>query len=237
MIKNFKGFLNESSPQLTPQLTPQQIEWCNKHIKGEWKVNEKGEVYTPSGNVNFKEKNFTRFEVQFADTQEDFWCHNCPQLTSLQGAPSSVGGDFNCYNCPRLETLEGAPSSVGRGFFCSNCPRLESLEGAPTSVGGGFWCDNSPRLKSLEGAPVSVGGNFGCHYSPRLKTLEGAPTSVGGDFRCDYCPQLDPREVDLVENHPELFRLWLKLKTPPIEEFLDPQGKYRGALQGKKYGI
>jgi hypothetical protein len=82
-----------------------------------------------------------------------------------------------------------------------------------------------------------VGGNFYCHICPQLKSLQGAPTSVGGDFNCHECPQLDPREVDLVENHPELFRVWLKLGTPPIEEFLDPQSKYRGAVKGKKFGI
>jgi len=233
MIKNFKDFLNESSPQLTPQ----QIEWCNKHIKGEWLVNQKGEVYTPSGNVDFKEKNFTRFEVQFADTQGGFLCHDCPRLTSLEGAPSSVGRGFWCHNCPQLESLKGAPSSVGGDFNCYNCPRLETLQGAPSSVGGSFWCEDCFKLTSLEGAPSSVGGNFWCYNSPQLESLEGAPASVGGNFGCHKCPQLDPREVDLVENHPELFRLWLKLKTPPIEEFLDPQGKYRGALQGKKFGI
>jgi len=233
MIKNFNDFLNEEKPHLIPQ----QIEWCNKHIKGEWKVNEKGEVYTPSGNVDFKEKNFTRFEVQFADTQGDFNCDYCPQLETLQGAPTSVGGNFWCYNCPQLKSLQGAPSSVSGDFRCHDCSHLTSLEGAPTSVGGNFWCHSCPRLESLEGAPTSVGRGFFCSNCHQLETLEGAPTSVGGNFYCNNCPQLDPREVDLVENHPELFRLWLKLKTPPIEEFLDPQGKYRGAVKGKKFGI
>jgi len=232
IIKSFKGFLNESSPQLTPQ----QIEWCNKHIKGEWLVNQKGEVYTPSGNVRFKEKSFTRFEVQFADTQGDFVCHDCPRLTSLQGAPSSVGRGFWCDNCPQLTSLEGAPALVGGVFDCS-ISSLESLRGAPQKVEGNFICFKNEKLKTLEGAPQEVSGSFACSHCFQLQSLQGAPSSVGGDFYCNDCPRLDPREVDLAENHPELFRLWLKLKTPPIEEFLDPQGKYRGALQGKKFGI
>ena len=47
---------------------------------------------------------------------EDFNCnHN--KLTSLAGAPSSVGGDFSCYR-NKLTSLAGAPSSVGKDFWC-----------------------------------------------------------------------------------------------------------------------
>ena len=40
-------------------------------------------------------------------------------------------GDFNCYN-NKLTTLEGAPSSVGGDFSCSFNNNLTSLEGAPS---------------------------------------------------------------------------------------------------------
>ena len=89
---------------------------------------------------------------------DDFYCTD-NQLTSLEGAPSSVGGDFVCYN-----------------------NQLTTLEGAPTSVGGYFWCSNN-YLTSLEGAPSSVGGYFNCSFN-QLTTLEGAPSSVGGNFNC-----------------------------------------------------
>ena len=89
-------------------------------------------------------------------------------------------GDFVCDN-NKLTTLKGAPVSVGGGFYCSN-NQLTSLEGAPTSVGGDFWCYKN-KLTSLEGAPASVIGYFDCDYN-QLTSLEGAPTSVGGDFIC-----------------------------------------------------
>jgi len=50
-------------------------------------------------------------------------------LTSLEGAPSSIDGSFICYK-NNLTSLEGAPSSVGSRFNCSN-NNLTSLEGAP----------------------------------------------------------------------------------------------------------
>jgi len=96
-------------------------------------------------------------------TKDESWpgnfdCDN-NQLTSLEGAPSSVCGNFACsYN--QLTSLEGAPASVGGGFSCSY-NQLTSLEGAPSSVGGSFSCHNN-ELTSLEGSPASVGGYFVC---------------------------------------------------------------------------
>jgi hypothetical protein len=82
-----------------------------------------------------------------------------------------VSGDFNCsYN--QLTSLEGAPKSVGGGFYCSY-NQLTSLEGAPKSVGGSFYCRNN-QLITLEGIPKSVGGDrdftrsgfFYCYENP-----------------------------------------------------------------------
>jgi hypothetical protein len=66
----------------------------------------------------------------------NFYCNN-NQLTSLQGAPASVGGDFNCSANP-LTSLQYAPASVGGYFYCAN-NHLTSLQGAPASVGGYFY--------------------------------------------------------------------------------------------------
>jgi hypothetical protein len=104
-------------------------------------------------------------------------------------------GDFGCsYN--QLTSLEGAPSSVGGSFDCSH-NQLTSLKGAPSSVGGDFYCINN-NLTSLEGAPNSVGENFGCRNN-NLTSLEGAPSSVGGDFSCrNNKKQFTEEEVRIV---------------------------------------
>jgi hypothetical protein len=111
----------------------------------------------------------------------NFSCYN-NKLTSLEGAPESVGGNFSCSD-NKLTSLEGAPESVGGSFYCSD-NKLTSLEGAPESVGGSFYCSHN-KLTSLEGAPESVGGSFSC-YNNKLTSLEGAPESVGGDFSCSH---------------------------------------------------
>ena len=116
-----------------------------------------------------------------------FNCFNS-NLTSLEGAPSSVGGHFNCaYN--NLTSLEGAPSSVYSGnFYCSN-NQLTSLEGAPSSVGGDFRCSIN-KLKSLEGASSSVGGDFWCSFN-QLTSLTGIHKilkQMNGNFYVDNNP-------------------------------------------------
>jgi hypothetical protein len=95
----------------------------------------------------------------------NFYCDN-NQLTSLEGAPSSVGGYFSCRN-NELTSLEGAPASVGGGFDCHS-NELTSLEGSPASVGGYFDCNNN-QLTSLEGIHKilkSMNGTFYANKNP-----------------------------------------------------------------------
>jgi hypothetical protein len=105
-------------------------------------------------------------------------------LTSLKGAPKSVGESFWC-SANKLTSLEGAPQSVGVNFQCQG-NKLTSLKGAPKSVKGNFWCHDN-KLTSLKGAPQSVGVHFSCSDN-KLTSLKGAPKSVGGYFHCEQNP-------------------------------------------------
>jgi hypothetical protein len=97
-----------------------------------------------------------------------------------------VDGYFICSD-NRLTSLIGAPKSVGRYFICSD-NRLTSLIGASTTVDGFFNC-NYNKLTSLIGAPTSIGSYFNCSNNP-FTSLEGAPISVGGYFCCDWSEDL-----------------------------------------------
>jgi hypothetical protein len=147
-FNNYEEFLNEALDPLK-FLTQEQVDWCDKHIKGEWGVNEKGEV-TVAWDLFFKDKSFERFPVQFAPVKGYFNCDSCHKLTSLEGAPQNVSGHFDCNDCPNLTSLEGAPQRVKGYFNCSYCPKLVSLEGAPQSVDGGFYCGHCPKLPDWE---------------------------------------------------------------------------------------
>ena len=70
-------------------------------------------------------------------------------LTSLEGAPKTVGRSFYCYD-NQLTSLEGAPQKVGEDFNCSD-NYLTSLEEAPKTINGDFQCYNNRNLHSLDG--------------------------------------------------------------------------------------
>ena len=110
------------------------------------------------------------------DVDGDFRCYS-QGLSDFKGVKFGVvNGGFDCDN-NRLTSLVGAPHSVGGSFFCSN-NHLTSLVGAPHSVGGSFWC-KSNRLTSLEGAPQEVERLL---YLEDLGPLFRAPRTLGRDF-------------------------------------------------------
>ena len=183
-FNNYEEFLNESLDPLN-HLTQEQVDWCDKHIDGEWSVNSKGEV-TVRKDLIFKDKTFDRFPVQFANVGGNFHCNHCSNLVSLEGAPQSVGGDFNCFNCPNLVSLEGAPQEVKGDFYCHRCPNLVSLKGAPQRVGGDFRCSHCDKLVSLEGAPQEVKGYFYCGHCPKLPDYFDRIIEDYNDKRIDW---------------------------------------------------
>jgi hypothetical protein len=165
----------------TQVLTEIQKEFLDQNTRGSWSLNPTSGDADVDGDFDCSRGNLKDFKgVRFGRVSGNFYCGN-NSLTSLEGAPESVGGDFSCHS-NSFTSLEGAPESVGGSFSCHS-NSLTSLEGAPESVGGTFFCRNN-SLTSLEGAPESVGGDFYCD-SNSLTSLEGAPESVGGSFYCD----------------------------------------------------
>ena len=106
-------------------------------------------------------------------------------LTKLPLKFRHVKGNFNCRN-NRLTTLEGAPETVG-GYFDCSYSNLTTLEGVPETVSGHFSCSNN-KLTTLEGAPRRVDGNFICSYNKNLMSLEGIFSTIHGDFYCNNTP-------------------------------------------------
>ena len=149
---------------------------------------------TIQGNVDLSDLNLTELpNLSDVVVIGDFYC-SCNNLTSLQGAPKSVGGCFYCNN-NNLTSLQGAPKSVEGYFDCTN-NNLTSLQGAPQSIEGNFYCYNN-NLTSLQGAPKSIEGDFSCYYN-KLTSLQGAPNYVGGTFKTDKFSDADYRKY--IEN-------------------------------------
>jgi hypothetical protein len=173
-ILEFKAFESLSG------LSEDQNGWIVKCTRGIWSVGGDGKVNV-KGSFDCSRQNLMDFKgVRFGRVSGNFYCYD-NALTSLEGAPETVGGSFYCENND-LTTLEGAPETVGWNFYCYD-NGLETLDGAPETVGGDFSCrDNS--LTTLEGAPETVGGDFYCRDNA-LTSLEGAPQTVGRNFLSD----------------------------------------------------
>ena len=162
-------------------LTPEQKNFLDKYTKGgSWSLNPSTGLVDVDGDFYCSREGLNDLlGIRFGKAFWNFYC-NGNNLTSLEGAPQTVGGDFYCSD-NSLQTLEGAPQTVGGDFSC-NKNKLTTIEGAPQIVNGAFYCSGN-MLTSLTGAPQTVGGEFGCTDN-KLTSLEGAPETVGGEFSC-----------------------------------------------------
>jgi hypothetical protein len=116
---------------------------CKTYNITNYTINDDGSIDV-NDNVDLSKKRLSKLPLKFRNVTGFFDCYN-NQLTSLEGAPTTVGSNFYCDN-NQLTSLEGAPTTVGGNFYCSN-NQLTSLEGAPRTVGGSFDCNNNPISK------------------------------------------------------------------------------------------
>jgi len=95
-------------------------EYIEEHA--EFQVN--GDVIW-EGDCDWYDKGLTEFPPNFVEVTGTFYC-SYNQLTSLEGAPQTVGGHFSCIH-NQLTSLEGAPQTVGGDFYCSKNPLLTTI--------------------------------------------------------------------------------------------------------------
>ena len=93
------------------------------------------------------------------------------KLTSLRGAPQTVGGDFWCTG-NQLINLIGAPHTVDGDFYCIQ-NQLTSLKGSPHTVGGDFGCGGD-NLTNIDDMPKVING-----FSELMAQVFGEENGVG----------------------------------------------------------
>ena len=159
-LKTYRVF--EAEPA-SIALTEDQKVWLDECTTGIWKLNSSTGLIDVDGDFNCSSQGLKELKgVKFGKVSWNFFCHG-NQLTTLVGAPQTVGGDFYCYG-NQLTTLKGAPQTVNGGFYCYE-NQLTTLVGAPQTVGGYFYCYGN-QLTTLEGAPQTVKGSFYCDGNP-----------------------------------------------------------------------
>ncbi len=88
-------------------------------------------VVNVTGSVHLPNMDLERLPVRFGAVGKFFNCSR-NQLTTLEGAPSTVNGNFDCSS-NRLTSLEGAPGSIGENLYCHE-NRLTTLVGVHRSL-------------------------------------------------------------------------------------------------------
>ena len=94
-------------------------------IDGDYTINDDGSIDV-DGDVDLSCKKLTKIPFKFRNVSVYFTCSN-NQLTSLEGAPNTVGGSFSCHN-NQLTSLECAPNTVDGNFYCHNILNLPYSE-------------------------------------------------------------------------------------------------------------
>jgi len=122
-------------------LTDKEIqEICEEYGIENYTINGDGSIDI-DGDVDLWNEGLDELPLKFNHVSGDFIC-SINKLTTLEGAPKSVGGGFWCdYN--NLTTLEFSPKSVGGSFYCHN-NQLTTLVGGPQSVIVDFWFFANP---------------------------------------------------------------------------------------------
>lgn len=134
---------------------------CRRYDITNYTINDDGSIDVDD--VYLQNKGLSELPLTFRNVKGFFNC-TYNELTSLKGAPISVGKYFTCAK-NKLTSLKGGPQLVGSDFNCS-FNQLISLEGAPQSVDGDFYCSDN-NLITLNG--LGDIGDFNCIYTPIYK--------------------------------------------------------------------
>ena len=90
------------------ELSQEQRDWLDKCSKGSWNLNPKTGLVDVSGDFRCNAQKLSSFKgVRFGSISGKFDC-SYNSLTSLEGAPQSVGGHLSCSDNPISErTIKG----------------------------------------------------------------------------------------------------------------------------------
>ena len=156
------------------------------------------------GDVSLSRLGFEKLPLKFGLVTGYFDCLN-NQLTTLEGAPTSVGEHFDC-NYNQLTNLEHFPEVVGESIYMTK-NYLTSLEGLPKEVNGTLHCQYN-RLTDLKGCPQKIDGSLQASDN-QLTSLEGSPREVATEFNCsknkltslEGCPDIVGRDFNFNKNY------------------------------------
>ena len=165
----------------TQELTREQKNWLNKCTDGTWEINPQTGLIDVYGDFECKEQGLPDFKgVRFGKVTLSFNCSD-NSLTSLTGAPQSVGKFFNCSD-----------------------NSLTSLDGAPREVGGSINCFNNPITEWVIEGILREMSNEGITLEQAVERLWNEIPEEDGTYLAKHHPNLPPeekREYEALERH------------------------------------
>ena len=148
-----------------------------------------GGLLVVEGNIKLEGQNLRLLpDLSQVAVKGNFSCAN-NDLTSLKGAPCSVGGIFDCSGNQGLESLEYAPGMVSGNMYCTETG-LTSLEGCPQNFAKlytGFgtyesWDEVPQKLRispaSLAKDATTLGSTVNIHRPLSFKMGAGAAVTA-----------------------------------------------------------
>ena len=187
---------------------------CKKFGIKNYTINEDSTIDV-DGDVDLDRNRLTKLPLKFRNVSGDFSCFN--QLTSLSGAPLSVGRDFSC-NLNKLISLEGSPLSVGGNFYCDN-NQLKSLSGISGRISGGIYCQNN-QLRDVKGVKDGWLGEFNVYGNPVHEIFKLFPKDKWDEvieILNEYEVIRDNGNLVILQRLEQVF-LDIGLEVPEIEE-------------------
>ena len=136
-LKNYKSYKIFENIQTDEEIH----ELCRKYEISNYTINEDKSIDV-DGSVHLVGEGLHKLPLKFRNVRGYFDC-SFNNLTTLKGAPETVGDNFNCSN-NKLKTLEGSLRRVSGYFDCSWNKNLMSLEGISPTIHGNLYCNGTP---------------------------------------------------------------------------------------------
>jgi len=141
-------------------------------------IQDKYKFVNVTGNFMVTNSKVTSLEGAPKTVGDRYWIKNNTKLTSLKGGATKCG-DFSLEYCNKITDLTGAPQTA-TSYRIANCKKLGSLKGLPKSTSGDLVIYET-GLSSLVGAPTTINGDFAV-IGNKITSLKGMPKKITGDF-------------------------------------------------------
>ena len=183
---------------------------------GKYEVSAKGDVTVTNRNIT----SLTNNMFVFTSVDGNFFCCDCLNLKSLEGATENISGNYYCVNCHSL-SLDNVSEKIKEKvvFNCEECDKYDLF------VFCHFTLDKEDAIKDLlPKSYVKINDKYNCVTPEFLEKVKDV-----------YLNKVMPSIRDMVNSHWLIKYLICIIKNIPIH--FDQQMRYEDYDDGKYLGL